>query len=160
MSDADGQTGPVDREGRLDDVQQVRHDLVVAQLLGGLGDHGQVPLQRPHLALGNDEVRPLQARLGDVAAEHPLRHHLGLDRDLLPALRCFGDGEAVVERIEPGLETGREPQESLAAEPELQLDRLPGPGLRHRAAGRELDRRRDHRPEVPKGEAGARHRQR
>ncbi len=80
----------VDREGRLDDVQQMGHDLVVAQLLGGLGDHRQIPLERPHLMVGNDEVGSLQARLGDVAAEHPLRHDLRLDRDPLAAPRCLG----------------------------------------------------------------------
>ena len=82
---------------------------MVAQLLGGLGDHGQVPLERPHLVVGNDEVGPLQPRLGDVAAEHPLRHDLRLDRDPLAAPRCLTDGEAVVEGVEPSLKAGREP---------------------------------------------------
>src|SRR5215213_5183999 len=61
-----------------------------------------------------------------------------------------------MEGVEPGLKTGREPQESFPAKPELQLDGLAGPGIRHVTAGRELDRCRDHRPEVPKGEAGIR----
>ena len=70
---------------RLDDLEQMRHDLVLAKLLRGLGDHGQVAFQRPHLPLRHDEMRPLQTRLGDVAAEHPLRHDLRLDLDRLPA---------------------------------------------------------------------------
>ena len=146
----------VDGERCLDDRQQVGHDFVVAQLLRGLRDHGQIPLERPHFVVGNDEVGSLQARLGDVAAEHPLGHDLGLDRDPLATPHCLADEEAVVEGVEPGLETGREPQEPLTAKPELQLDGLAGPGIRHVTAGRELDRCRDHRPEVSKGELGAR----
>src|SRR5687768_524770 len=98
------------------------HDLVVAQLLGGLGDHGQIPLKGSYLLVRNDEVGSLQARLGDVAAEHPLRHHLRLDRDPLAAPSCLREREAVMERIESGLKSGREPKEPLATEPELQLD--------------------------------------
>src|SRR5687767_13907679 len=65
----------------LDDVEQMRHYLMVTELLRRQGDHRQVPLQRPHLYLGHDKVRALQAWLGDMAAEHPLRHHLRLNRD-------------------------------------------------------------------------------
>ena len=60
----------------------------------------------------------------------------------LAARGCLGDREAVMEGVEPGLEPGREPHEAFAAEPELELDRLAGPVIRHGAAGRELDRRR------------------
>ena len=102
---------------------------MVAQLLGRLGDHGQIPLERPHLMVGNDEVGSLQARLGDVAAEHPLWHDLRLDRDPLAAPRRLTDREAVMEGVEPGLKTGREPHQPLPAEPELQLDGLTGPGF-------------------------------
>jgi hypothetical protein len=57
-----------------------------------------------------------------VAAEHPFRHDLGFDRDLLAAPRCFTDGEAVMERVEPNLKTCRQLQEPLTAEPEFELD--------------------------------------
>src|SRR5215212_8396262 len=125
----------VDREGLLDDFQELGHNLVIAQLLGSLGDHRQIPFERPHLRMRNNEVGSLQARLGDVAAEHPFRHDVGLDRNLLATSRCVADGEAVVKGVEPGLETGREPQEPLTAKPELELDWLAGPGFRHLSTG-------------------------
>ena len=146
-----GRRGPgraVDGEGRLDDLQQVRHDLVIAQLLRGEGDHGEVPLQGPHVMLRHDEVGPLQPRLGDVAAEHPLRHHLRRDRDLLSTLRSPSDAKAVVEGVESALKAVGQAQEPLAAEPELQLDWLPGPRLRHPTRGGKVHRRLDERPVI------------
>jgi hypothetical protein len=122
---------------------------VLAELLSGGDEHAQIALQGADRALRDDEVRPLDPRLGDVAAEQALRHDLGRDRERLPADRRLDDAKTVVERVEPGLETGRQPDQPLTAEPQLQLDRPPGPGLGDARLGGQPDRRLDDRPEVP-----------
>ncbi len=136
-------------EGGVGGVEQERGDLVLAELLRGLEEHRQVPLQAAQLGVGHDEVSPLQTGLGDVAAEHPLRHHLRLDGDALAAPRRVGDAEAVVKGVESGLEPSREADEPFAAEPEFQLDRPTCPRIGDGRGGREADRRLDDRPEVP-----------
>ena len=60
----------------------------------------------------------LQARLGDMAAEHPLRHDLRLDRDPLAALcGLASDGEAVMEGVSPAWNRRAEPPRRRARAP-------------------------------------------
>ena len=60
----------------------------------------------------------------------------------------------MVEGIEPALEPGRQPEEPFATEPELELDRLVGPGFGNITGGRESHRRLHYRPEVSDGDRG------
>jgi hypothetical protein len=149
-----GRGGPGGREDgrrRVENVEQARHDLVVVERDAGLEDGRKVSLQRPHLRLGNRQPRPLQARLGDVRAEHPLRDYLGLDPDLLPTPRLVQHGEAAVEGVEPSCRPAvpdGDFDEPLAAEPELQLHGEARPLLGYSRVGREPHRDAYLRPEV------------
>ncbi len=116
------------------------HGVVVAQVVAGLGDHRDVPLQGPHLYLRHHERRARQARLGHVRAEHPLGDDLGLYADPLPPPRLPRDGVAAVERVEAADQAGREPHEPLAAEPQLELDGQPRPPFGHLHLGRQPHR--------------------
>src|SRR5918998_6600417 len=135
----------------VESAEQVRHDLVVVEGGADLEDGGEIPLQRPYLLLRNDQARPIQARLRDVRAEHALRDYLGLDPDLLPAPRRVQHREPAVEGVEavrhPAL-SGRDLDEPLPTEPELQLHRKTRPLLRDPRAGPEPHRDTDLRPEV------------
>ncbi len=79
---------------------------MVAQLLRALDKHRQVALECAHVRLGHDEVRPLQARLGDVTAEHAFRRYLRLDSNSLAALSGVRQTKVVMERVESGLKAG------------------------------------------------------
>jgi hypothetical protein len=147
-----GQAGVEVREGRLDDVEQVRHGLVVAELGADLDDERQVPLQAAHPRLRHDEGGTPDPRLGDARAEGPPRHDLGLYADRLAALGRPGDGEALVEGVEAAARSGGEPDEALAPEPELELHRQAGPILRHPRLGGEERGEGGLRPEVADGE--------
>ena len=82
-----------DRRGGVERVEQARHRLVVVEGGAGLEDGREVPLQRPHLRLRDDQPRQLQARLGDVRAEHALRDDLGLDTTSSPPRASSSTGK-------------------------------------------------------------------
>src|SRR5262249_1568265 len=84
----------------------------------------------------------------DVAAGYALGDDLGVDADRVTPDRTLDHREAVVHRVETGLEPGRELDESLTTEPEFHLDRQTGPvGGDARLAG-EPDARLDDGPKV------------
>jgi hypothetical protein len=140
-----------DRRGIIERVEQSRHSLMVVEGGAGVEDGREVPLQPPHLRLRDDQPRQLQARIGDVRAEHALRDDLGSDNHLLPAPRPFQHGEDPMKRIQA---TRRLPvargdlHEPLAAEPELQLHGETSPLLGNHRAGRKADGDADLRPEI------------
>ncbi len=111
-----------------------------------LDQHPQVDFERPHLVARHGEMRAADSRRVDMRPEHEFRLDLGLDHHRLAAVGCAAEPEIVVEGIEPGLEPRREANETLTAQPQLDLDRQPCPVVGHCCRRAQHHRRCDDRP--------------
>ena len=134
--------------------KQLRHDLVIAELLRRLQDHAQVALQRPHLDVRNDEVRPspdVARRCGcRTCPSAPPRPRSRSIRRRSPHWQRGSCGEADPAR--PGI-LSRGGQ-SLRRQARARARPADPPTPRNRAAGLEVNRRRHHGPEVTNCQRG------
>ena len=100
------------------------------------------------MGLGDDEGGVREARLRHVRAEQPLGDDLGLYPQPLSTPDLVRHRVAAVKRVQAARHAVREPDETLAGEPEIQLDGESDPLIRNVDLRREPDRERDFWPEV------------
>src|SRR5690606_25756787 len=136
--------------GLVDDIEQVRQDRMILELLRRGDGQRQVGLERTHPIMRDGQERPADRRGVDMGAEHTLRHDLGLDPDRLATVGAFDDPVVLVERVQAVLLARGELDEAFTAQPELDLDRLALPFVGNCRLGGESDRamRIDDRPGV------------
>ncbi len=115
----------------VDQIQQVRQDLVFLELFDRAKEVREVGFQLADLPVRNREHGTVDPGTGNVGSEHPFGHDVGVDLNPLTAGGGITDPEIVVEGIEPRLIARREADESFTSEPQFQLDRLPRPFGRH-----------------------------